>query len=182
MWTFQKRSFSADRVCSTKFINLNLLNKEIIMKKSIIIISLIIGIASSAMAAKETVETPLQMEFADKLVTVFGGKDSALSERELVRVLDFLQANLPEKTSPTNMSNRLSRQNNVGNAPRGDLSDERYAIREVAPEQIAKEFITKYDIDKDKYVTKNELALALEDVIGTPKAKGGLNSGNLARN
>ena len=151
------------------------------MKKSIII-SLIIGIASSVMAAKATVETPAQIEFADKLVTVFGGKDNVLSEKELVRVLDFLQTNLPESTTPTNMTNRLSRQNIVGNAARGDMTMERHSIREIAPEQFATEFINKYDTNNDKYMTKNELAVALENVIGTPKANAGINKGALARN
>lgn len=150
------------------------------MKKSIII-SLIIGIASSVMAAKTTVETPAQMEFADKLVTVFGGNDNVLSEKELVRVLDFLQTNLPESTAPTSMTNRLSRQNIVGNAARGDMTMERHSIREIAPEQFAAEFINRYDTNKDKYMTKNELAVALQNVIGTPGSNTGFESDTIAR-
>ena len=55
------------------------------MKKTIIIIGLLIGIASSALAAKESTDKPVQVEFATKLVSVFGGQDKALSaEREAV--------------------------------------------------------------------------------------------------
>ena len=108
------------------------------MKKTIIIISLLIGIASSAIAAKETADKPVQVEFATKLVSVFGGQDKALSETELTRVLAFLQESLPEQVAPSSLTARLSREYNVNSAARGDMSDERFALREY-PERIRHE-------------------------------------------
>ncbi len=151
------------------------------MKKTITIITLIIGLSINAMAAKDTVDPPLQVEFANKLVDVFGGKDKNLSQAELVRVLQFLQANLPESTQPTNMVNRLSRENNFYNAPRGELTEERYSVRDLEPEMIVGTFLKKYDTDKDAKVNNTELAVALENVIGTPKARTGLGNGNIAK-
>ena len=150
------------------------------MKKSIII-SLLIATIATALTAVETVETPVQFEFADKLVSVFGGSDNILSKAETIRVLEFLQADLPEQTSVTAMANRLSRHNNVQNAARGDLTEERFSIREIAPELYVVEFIQKYDVNADKYVTKAELANALEHVIGTPKINSGINKGSVAK-
>ncbi len=140
------------------------------MKKTITIISLILGFAITSIAATDRVETPVQKEFAQKLVSVFGGKDMTLSQAELVRVLTFLQENLPEQTQPTTMTNRLSRQNNFWNAPRNEMHEDRMSIREEQPELIAVEFIKKYDLDNDAMVCDDELSVALENVIGTPKA------------
>lgn len=151
------------------------------MKKIITIIALLSTFAINAIAAAETVQKPLQAEFADKLVAVFGGKDKSLSEAELVRVLDFLQANLPEKTQPTSMTNLLSRQNNFYNTPRGEMTEERFSVRDLSAKSIAASFIEKYDSNKDLMIDNGELALALENVIGTPKARTGLGNGSLAR-
>ena len=151
------------------------------MKRTITIIALITGFTLSTIAATNTVETPIQSAFADKLVEVFGGKDKSLSQAELVRVLGFLQANLPESTQPTSLANRLSRENNFYNAPRGELTEERFSVRDRAPELIVSDFIRKFDTDHDLKVDNNELAVALGNVIGTPKSRSTISGGGLAQ-
>ena len=151
------------------------------MKKTIIIISLLIGIASSAIAAKDSAEKPVQAEFATKLVSVFGGQDKALSEAELTRVLSFLQDNLPEQTSPSGMTTRLNREYNANYSARGDMTDERLALREYPVETVVVQVLEKYDTNEDSYLTRNELSPALAKIIGVPNTRNRISKGNLAR-
>ena len=113
--------------------------------------------------------TPDPEEFAVRLVVVFGGEDSVLNEEETTTVLRFLQAHLPEQTGPTGLSNRLSRESNVHNASRNDMTDERHALREYAPEQYVTTFLKKYDRNKDGVLEWHELTKAIAKVTGVPE-------------
>ena len=152
------------------------------MKKTIIIISLLIGIASSAIAAKDSADKPVQVEFATKIISVFAGQDKALSEAELTRVLSFLQENLPEQTSPSGMTTRLSREHNASSAARGDMSDERLALREYPVETVVVQILEKYDTDEDSYLTRNELSSVLAKIIGVPNSGSRISRGSVAQN
>lgn len=151
------------------------------MKKTIIIISLLIGIASSAIAAKDSADKPVQVEFATKIISVFAGQDKALSEVELTRVLSFLQENLPEQVSPSGMTTRLSREYNASSAARGDMTDERLALREYPVETVVVQVLEKYDANEDSYLTRNELSPALAKIIGVPNSDARITKGNVAQ-
>lgn len=141
------------------------------MKRIITTISILLGLAISVMGATKTLNkpvTPNPTEFSNKLVAFFGGKDQILDKDEMTKVLAFLQANLPEKTAPTTLSARLNRESNIRNTPRGDMTEERHALREYKPDQYVGKFIRKYDLDGDSALTGSELAFAMSKMIGLP--------------
>ena len=83
------------------------------MKNIIITISLILALTASSLAGAKNAKAPVTpdpVDFADKLVTHFGGKDSALNKEETIEVLSFLQDHLPEKTGPSGLATRLNRE------------------------------------------------------------------------
>ena len=141
------------------------------MKNAIITISILFGLTASVLAATKTVNnpvTPNPAEFAYKLVVVFGGDDHVLDEAEMTNVLAFLQAHLPEQTTPGRLSDRMNRNNNFGNTPRGDMTEERHALREYNPEEYVGKFIQKYDNNGDSTLTRLELTPAMTKIIGLP--------------
>lgn len=144
------------------------------MKNIIITISLVLALTASSLAGSKNKNEPFipnAAEFAEKLVGHFGGEDEALDQQETIVVLDFLQDHLPEQTGPTNLTSSLSREYNVGNAGRNDITEERHALREYAAEEYVDWFVKKYDIDNDSALTSYELTDAMANVIGLPLNK-----------
>ena len=150
------------------------------MKRNVIAACLLIGLTIHVMAANDKVQAPANVQLAALLMQAYAGEDNALNEAETTGVLKFLQNNLPEKTGCTNLSVGLSRQNNVKNAPRGDMTEERDAIREQRPEHYVKRFIAKYDQNKDSVLNRWELSNAMINVIGLPSDSGKLSKKSIA--
>jgi hypothetical protein len=144
------------------------------VKKVLITLSIIFGLAVGGFAADKKVKAPITpnpTEFAHLLVKAYGGDDLALDELEMIKVLVFLKAHLPEQTTPTTMSTRLIREKNVRGAARGDLTEERFALREYPADAYAGKFIEKYDRNGDNILSRMELTDGMANIMGMPKAK-----------
>ena len=144
------------------------------MKKTIISLGLYTAVMASILASASSISEPAApnaAEFAQKLVDSFGGKDQLLNEKETLRVLVFLQEHLPESTGPGGITGWMSTDRNFGNAARGDMTDERHALRNLKPEYYLPEFIRKYDINKDGRITQQELTPAMIKFIGLPSTR-----------
>ena len=144
------------------------------MKRYVIAACLLLGLSIHVMAAKEKIEVPAQVQLAALMIQAYAGGDGTLDEMETIGVLKFLQNNLPEETGRTRLSQKMSRENNVRNAARGDMTEEREAIRETDPEQYVEQFIRKYDQNKDSVLNRKELTIAMTNVIGLPSTSGRL--------
>ncbi len=144
------------------------------MKNKIIVTCIVFGLAGFLSAATRQAKkpfTPNPTEFAHMLVSAFGGEDRVLDELEMIKVLDFLRAHLPENTGPSGLTTRINRENNARNAPIGDMTEERHALREYPAEAYVGRFIDKYDRNGDKALTYVELTDAMANVMGMPRAK-----------
>lgn len=144
------------------------------MRRYLIAAFLLLGLTINVMAADQKVEQPNHMLLAALLIQDYAGEDGKLNKTETIRALRHLHNNLPEKTGYTNMSVMLSRQHNVSNTPRGDMTDERSALREIEPEHYVKEFMAKYDANGDSVLDRWELTNAMIRVIGMPQTSGKL--------
>jgi hypothetical protein len=144
---------------------------EDIMKKTIITLSLLLALAASSLAGSKKANEPVEpdpVEFANRLVAVFGGEDHVLDEKETIAVLSYLQKHLPEQTCPSGLSTRISREFNVRNTIRNAMTEERHALREYAPENYVARFIKKYDRNDDSVLTPHELTDAMARFMGLP--------------
>jgi hypothetical protein len=138
-----------------------------IMKRLMIIVGLLSGLMISAMAEKvDRAFTPDPADFAFILVHHYGGEDQALNQQEVNLVLNFLQAHLPEQTSQTSMTNRMSREVNARNAAIGDMTEERFNLREKHPGEYLAKFMAKYDTNKNGVITRKELTPAMSKLMG----------------
>ncbi|MEX0323092.1 MAG: hypothetical protein AB3N63_13090 [Puniceicoccaceae bacterium] len=141
------------------------------MKKLVITIGLLLALAAAGFAETKKALAPVEPdpdEFAYRLVAVFGGEDHFLDKEETITVLRFLKKHLPEQTTGTGLSVRLKRENIVGNAGQGAMTEERHALREYEPEQYVATFVKKFDRNKDKVLSWTELADAMSKVMGVP--------------
>lgn len=144
------------------------------MKKYVIAAIIVLGLAIQMEAASKSVQAPVHVHLTQLLLQAYAGEDGTMNKEETVGMLKFLQRNLPEQTGITNMSAFMSRQNNVYNAPRGDMTEERNAIRDRNPELYVTEFLRKYDHDKDNVLNRWELTAAMAKMIGLPSSNGKL--------
>lgn len=142
------------------------------MKRLMIIIGLLLGLMLSAMADKANrTFTKDPAEFAFVLVNHFGGEDNALNQKEVEKMLDLLQANLPERTTMTSMTIRMIREKNARNSARGDMSEERFNLREKHPGEYLDTFIVRYDTNQDGVLSRKELTPAMSKLMGIPLEK-----------
>jgi hypothetical protein len=133
--------------------------KELNMKKSIIIISLLISITASAFAGTTSKSGDMSTaQFATRLVSYFGNGDLSLNEVELADMLEFLNANVPDKTPSSNLTTRMNRGFNMGNGPTGDngFIDLHAIDRHIT--KLANDILARFDENGDNELCEVELA------------------------
>lgn len=143
------------------------------MRGKIVALCVVLAVTASSMSGTKVnggPTNPNAAEFAYRLVTVFGGQDKVLNEIEVLNVVRFLQEHLPETTAPGGLTGRMQSENNFRNTARGDMTEERWALRQCSPEEYVPRFIKKYDLDKDNAISRQELTPAMIKIIGLPSS------------
>ncbi|MEX0323886.1 MAG: hypothetical protein AB3N63_17135 [Puniceicoccaceae bacterium] len=132
------------------------------MKKTIITISLILSLAISSFAGTAKSESNTTAQFARAIVHHFGDDSLSLNEVQLADVLEYLNANIPQRTPTTNLSTRMSRNYNLENGASGDNGLIRLHEINAELEQTAEAVIARFDKNGDKEICDVELAAAFE--------------------